>query len=189
LSPEPQAPSLELVLPRRPSAVRVVELDAARFAAERRQQDLDEAFRRGVAEGERRALTGAAGALDLAAQRLDEAREKAGPELVSAAIDLATEIARAVVRCEIAAGRHGIEKIVRETLAASGVGRGACVVHIHPRDLERLRGVPFRSGTVLEADPEVVEGDVHVTTPHGVLVRDVGPTLDAVRERLHGELT
>ena len=82
-----------------------------------------------------------------------------------------------------------IPRIVRDTLSASGVGRGACVVHVHPRDAERLRGVPFRSGTEIEADPEVAEGDVHVTTPHGLLVREIDELLLAVRSRLHGELT
>src|SRR5262245_40035709 len=131
----------------------------------------------------------AAGALDLAAQQLAESPQQLLAEITSAVVDLASEIARAVVRSEIAAGRHDIERIVRETLSASGVGRGACVVHVHPRDAERLRGVPFRSGTEIEADPEVAEGDVHVTTPHGLLVREIDELLAAVRIRLHGELT
>lgn len=180
---------LEFVLPRPPAGVRVVDGTSEEFVARVRRASIDEAYARGLADGERRALERGAGALDAAAERLDEARLKAQPELAQTAIDLAIEIARAVVRCEIAAGHHGIERIVRETLASSGVGRGACVVHVNPADAERLKPIPFRAGTVVEADPEVAPGDVHVTTPHGVLVRDADEVLAAVRDRLHAELT
>lgn len=183
-----EAQGLEFVLPRPPTGVRVVEGTADAYVARVQRSTLDDAYARGLADGERRAFERGAGALTAAAERLDQAREKAQPELAQAAIDLAIEIARAVVRCEIEAGHHGIERIVRETLATSGVGRGACVVHVHPADAERLKPIPFRTGTVIEADPEVAPGDVHVTTPHGVLVRDVEDVLASVRERLHAEL-
>ena len=57
-----------------------------------------------------------------------------------------------------------------------------------PSDAERLKPLPFRSGTKIEADPEVAPGDVHVTTPHGVLVRDQDEVLEAIRNRIRGEL-
>ena len=184
-----EAQGLAFVLARPPTGVRVVDGTSEAYVARVQRSTLDDAYARGLAEGERRALERGASALDAAAERLDEARTKAQPELAATAIDLAIEIARAVVRCEIEAGHHGIEKIVRETLATSGVGRGACVVHVHPTDAERLKPIPFRTGTVIEADPEVAPGDVHVTTPHGVLVRDVDDVLAAVRDRLQAELT
>lgn len=189
MSSDAATQGLDFVLPRKPAGVRVVEGTSDEFVARARRVSADETYARGLADGERRAFERGAGALAAAAERLDEARLKAQPELVATAIDLAVEIARAVVRCEIAAGHHGIERIVRETLASSGVGRGACVVHVNPADAERLKPIPFRTGTVVEADPEVAPGDVHVTTPHGVLVRDASEVLAAVRDRLHAELT
>ena len=77
---------------------------------------------------------------------------------------------------------------IRETLQASAVGRQSCVVHLNPVDRDRLAEVHFRSGTVLESDPDVPPGDVHVSTQHGLLVRDLDDTLRAVSERLQEEL-
>ena len=82
-----------------------------------------------------------------------------------------------------------MERIVRETLQAAGVGRGTCVVHLNPSDAARLADVVFRAGTTLESDPEVAPGDVHVTTPRGLLVRDVEAAVASIGERLRGDLT
>jgi flagellar biosynthesis/type III secretory pathway protein FliH len=118
--------------------------------------------------------------LDEAAERLDAARERAEAELAPFACELALAIASEILRMEVDAGRYDLERIVRETLADSGVGRGNCVVHLNPKDRETLEGVPFRSGTVLEADPEVAPGEVHVTTPQGLLVRELPALLEAI---------
>jgi flagellar biosynthesis/type III secretory pathway protein FliH len=42
---------------------------------------------------------------------------------------------------------------------------------------------------VLEPDPAMLRGDVHVTTPQGLLVRELEPALDAVREQLLEDLS
>jgi hypothetical protein len=76
---------------------------------------------------------------------------------------------------------------VRETLSASGVERGPCVVHLHPEDAARLSEVRFRSGTRIEADEGVARGDVQVSTPQGLLVRDLEDCLGAIAAGLHGE--
>ena len=73
---------------------------------------------------------------------------------------------------------------MRETLSFSGGARGPCTVHLHPADAGALEGVPFRSGTEIEADPSVPRGSVHVTTPHGLLVRDLDEALRSIGERL-----
>ena len=139
--------------------------------------------RAGLAE----ARAGAVGALAAAAERLDRAREAALDGVVHQTVDLALEIARTLLRCELPEGRYDLEGMVREALGFSGVERGRCVVHLNPEDAARLEGVAFRAGTELEADPGVARGSVHVTTPQGLLVRDLDEAVRAIGERLHAE--
>ncbi len=184
MSSNPKDDGLAVVLPRLPKTVRVVPGTGADYVT----ACLRSEFQRGVDEGRRLAVEEAAGALERATAEMSAACERLVPDLAASAVDLAIEIARSIVRAEVVQDHHAIETIVRETLAASGVGRGACVVHVNPRDAERLKPLPFRSGTKIEADPEVAAGDVHVTTPHGVLVRDQDEVLEAIRGRIRGEL-
>ncbi len=141
------------------------------------------------AEGERAASAKAARALELAAERLDRAREEAQAALARNTVQLAVEIARTLVRKELIAGTHNLESMVREALAASGAGRGPCTVHLNPADIAALEGVRFRAGTELEPDEAVARGDVHVETPHGLLVRETSEALRSIHERLLGELS
>lgn len=182
-------PVIRVLVPTRPASVRIFEGDRAQLVERRRQDELDQAFARGRAEGERSALVGAASALTLAADKVARAAELQGNELARDATRLAVEIARTLLRREIDAGRYDIERIVRETLAASGVGRGVCVVHLNPVDAKRLTEITFRAGTTIESDPEVPPGDVHITTHRGLLVRDVDQALASIAERLEGDAT
>jgi flagellar biosynthesis/type III secretory pathway protein FliH len=186
LSPEPKL--RPLALDARPTGVRIVDATRAGFLARRAREAEENAFARGRAEGHQAALAAAAGALLRASDSLQEAQKQGAADVARDATRLAIEIARTLLRCEIDAGRYDIERIVRETLQASGAGRGACVVHLNPVDVARLEGVVFRVGTRLEADPEVPPGDVHVTTQRGLLVRDVEQALAAIAERLEGDL-
>jgi flagellar biosynthesis/type III secretory pathway protein FliH len=129
-----------------------------------------------------------AGALAAAAERLDAHRAEAAEELAQTAVDLALEIARHLVAVEVESGRHDIERIVRESLAASGAGRGECTVHLHPSDAATLAGTVFRSGTRIEADQGVARGEVQVETPNGLLVRNLPDALDEIGRRLLGSL-
>lgn len=140
------------------------------------------------AEGERDASQRAAKAFEAAVVKLEASQAEAADALARNAVQLAVEIARTLVRVEIDAGRHGLEKIVRESLAASGVGRGAAQVHLHPADHALVADVRWRSGTVVEADDAVQRGDVHISTPQGLLVREIQDSLRAIHERLLGEL-
>ncbi len=149
---------------------------------------IEAARRAGVAEGRASDRDRAALALDAACARLDKAREQAAADVARTAVDLAVEIARVLVRSEIDSGRLGLEAMVRDALSASGVGRGACVVHLHPLDAAALASVKFRAGTTLESDEAVARGDVHVSTPQGLLVREIHDALRSVRERLLSEL-
>jgi flagellar biosynthesis/type III secretory pathway protein FliH len=141
----------------------------------------------GRREGEREANAGAAAALSSAVERLDSAREAARDGLANTAVDLAVEVVRTLLRVELEAGRYDLEGMVREALSFSGVDRGKCVVHLHPQDAARLEGVRFRSGTTIEADEGVARGSVHVTTPQGLLVRDLDEAVRSIAERLRGE--
>lgn len=155
------------------------------------EKDLARRARAAYAEGERagfeRAVEQTAGALQQASERLDEAREKAEAEVSEFAIELALRIAREVLAREIDEGRYDIEKIVRQALSWSGVGRGSCTVHLNPEDVARLDGIPFRSGTVLEGDADIACGDVHITTPQGLLVRELDECLESIRNSLREE--
>lgn len=179
---------LRVVVPARPTAVRVVDGSRVAYLTNRARAQRERYLAQGRAEGERLAIASAAGALQRAAQALEEAGKHASDQVARDSIALGVEIARTLLRHEIDQGRYDLERIVRETLAASNAGRGACVVHLNPADVARLEGVAFRSGTTVEADSEVPPGDVHVTTQRGLLVRDVEQAVSAIAERLEGEV-
>lgn len=171
-----------------PSAARVVEGDVAQALDSFVARERENAFAQGAAEGERRAREKAAGALMSACERLDRAREDALGQVTRDTLALTLEIARRLLRSEIAAGHYDMERILREALSFSGVGRAACVVHLNPTDAAALANVQFRAGTVIEADASVARGDAHVTTPQGLLVREVDEALRAIGEHLREEL-
>jgi flagellar biosynthesis/type III secretory pathway protein FliH len=181
-------PLLRVSIPARPAVVRVFEGSRNELVERRRRDVLAREFARGRAEGERAALSGAAAALNRAAEAIEQAAAAQTADVARDTTRLVTAIARTLLRREIDAGRYDIERIVRETLQASGAGRGTCVVHLNPADLARLDGAHFRAGTTLEADPEVPAGDVHVTTHRGLLVRDVEQALASITERLEGDV-
>jgi flagellar biosynthesis/type III secretory pathway protein FliH len=168
-----------------PTAARVVAGDLDAFVERLRRA----AYEEGEAAGRRAEREGAARRLDEAAERADAAGGEAAADLAHTAVQLALEIARQLVRREVDAGRHDLERIVRDTLAAAGAGRGACVVHLHPSDVEALRGARFRSGTRLQADVGVARGDVHVETSLGLMVREIDDALAAIGARLAEELS
>jgi flagellar biosynthesis/type III secretory pathway protein FliH len=177
-----------LELARTPSLVQLFAGDETELRQGWKSSALEEVFERGRRAGQDETRTALAATLDAALAEIEALRESAVARLAQDAADLAVEIARELVRCETRAQRHDIELIVRETLAASAVGRGACVVHLHPKDAARLEQVHFRARTQIEADPAVAEGDVHVTTPQGLLVRDLEHALDTIGERIRQEL-
>lgn len=142
----------------------------------------------GRVEGERAAQLASAAALEAAAVRLDAARTAAEGELAHTAVDLAVEIARVLLRVEIPPGRYDLEGMVREALSFSDVERGRCVVHLNPADAASLKEVRFRAGTEIEPDAGVPRGSVHVTTPQGLLVRELDAALRSIAERLHEEM-
>lgn len=143
----------------------------------------------GVVEGRLAARDEHVALLDLTVERVEAAREEAVGELSRAAIELAIEIARGLLRKEIKAENYGLEEIVRKTLEEAAVGRGPCVVHLNPADHKRLEDVRFRTGTTIQADDGVPLGDVHVETSLGLMVRETMGSLDAIEKRLQEKLS
>ena len=47
---------------------------------------------------------------------------------------------------------------------------------------------PSAPARKLEPDTDVARGDVHVTTPRGLLVRELDEALEAIHENLLGEV-
>ena len=149
---------------------------------------VDKAQANGFAEGVNAANVTSAQALSEAAAQLDAYREEAMGSVVRTSVELAIEIARHLICVEVESGRHDVERIVREALAASGTGRGECVVHLHPDDTATLAGVQFRAGTRLEPDVGVARGEVQIETQSGVLVRDLKDALQSIGERILASL-
>lgn len=158
--------------------------DALARLCERRERS---SFERGRRAGRAEAIAKAVLKLDAAVAELNAAGEAANSALTSDSVELALAIAAELVRCEVGARRHGIEIIVRETLKASGVGRGACKVHVAPDDAELLSKLSFRAGTEIEADLDVGLACVQIQTPQGLLVRDIDAALASIAARLREE--
>jgi flagellar biosynthesis/type III secretory pathway protein FliH len=174
LSPE------RLLLPRKPTGIRLLPGDLNAYI----QRQVDDAFERGRCE----ALANACHLMEQAAERIDAARDEALQEVPAFATRFAEELARQLLHIELGKGLHEIEAMVRATLAESGVGRAECTVHVNPDDMQRLTGAVFRRGTKIEADPGVALGCVQVTTPQGLLVRDVDLCIKHAAERLHDHM-
>lgn len=163
--------------------------DAATVLAERTERRIDAAREAGFAAGQQQALTRFGPMFDQAVERLDAFRESSTDEMARDAVDLAVEIARQLVQCQVNAADYDLERMVRGALDAADVGRAECCVHVAPADFEKLEDVVFRTGTKIEVDSEMSPGDVHVVTSRGLLVRELEPTLDAIREQLLEDLS
>jgi flagellar biosynthesis/type III secretory pathway protein FliH len=150
--------------------------------------DLAKARQSGFDAGVAEAHQTAAKALEQAVSRLDQAREEALDAMTTSTVELAVEIARQIVRVEIQADNYDLERIVRGSLAQSGLGRGQAVVHVSPTDYDRLQQVTFRNGTEVAIDTNLEQGDVHIQSAQGLLVREVSECLASIREQLLEDL-
>jgi len=180
--------SMKLTIPSAPTKATLASGDTRTGLTQVVEQLLVTEYERGKLAGRGEAYENAALVLESAGQRFDALTEEARAEVGQTALTLALEIAKRLLRAEVEAGRYDLEAVVREALAESGTGRRNCIVHLNPSDLERLSEVTFRSGTELEADNSVSVGHVHVTTPDGLLVRDLDRAVEAIGERISGEL-
>jgi len=183
-----ERPDTRISLHLEPSAVHVSEGGFDALAEERADRRVAEAYQRGLKDGLAAGAQSGADALGQALARVEAAAERAQEALPSHIVELAVEVAGTLLQLRIDAGEYDLERIVRGALADSGVGRGNCVVHLHPDDHERLKDTLFRAGTTIELDPNMVRGDVHLSTPRGLLVRDLDSALETIREQLLEEL-
>ncbi|MHC4263225.1 MAG: FliH/SctL family protein [Planctomycetota bacterium] len=110
-------------------------------------------------------------------------------ELTRAAVTLGVEVARAILRTELDAGRYELEPVLREALGMASEGRGEARVHVSPADAERLADVRLRAGTELVPDNDCTRGEIRVESKLGQVVRDPERSLDQVREALFEELS
>jgi flagellar biosynthesis/type III secretory pathway protein FliH len=175
-----------------PERIKIPRAPLAAQLGEGRLQDalerlLEQRESAGFAAGREAARSEALLRLDEATARLCAANEAVNATLASDSVELALCIAAELVRTNVAAQRHDMEAIVRDALSASGVGRGACTVHVSPADAARLADVPFRAGTRIEADPDVRAACVQVEAPQGLLVRDIEAALASITARLREE--
>tara|TARA_R110002126_G_scaffold177860_3_gene326856 strand:+ start:1607 stop:2164 length:558 start_codon:yes stop_codon:yes gene_type:complete len=163
--------------------------DASSVLAERTERRIEAAREAGFAAGQEQTLAQFGPMFDSAVEHLVEFRESATDIMARDAVELAVEIARQLVQCQVKAGDYNLERMVRGALDAADVGRGDCSVHVATADYEKLQSVVFRNGTKIEADTEMNPGDLHVATSRGLMVRELEPTLDAIREQLLEDLS
>jgi flagellar assembly protein FliH len=153
----------------------------ARSAAAR-----DEQLR--VLEAERRRVLAehgsAASALGAAVQRCEELTRELRAELTEQAVELALQIAEAVVGRELALATDPGADALRRALGSLPVDV-PLVVRLHPDDLAVLDGdlLEGRPATVV-ADPRLARGDAVVETEDGWVDADVAGAFARVREVL-----
>jgi hypothetical protein len=166
-----------ILVPQAPSKARLFQGSVDDWHAEQREI--------ARAEGYAAAIQDAALQLDAATAQLDKDRKQALQELPAFALRFAQEVARHLIRTTIQAKGHDMEGMVRDALARSGVGRGACVVHVCPDDFVKLQGITLRRGTEIQSDSALPAGTVHVATPQGLLVRDIDTCVRAAAEQIY----
>ncbi len=152
------------------------------------QREREVAFAAGLEQGRALERTEATQRLDQAVAAVGATHDDALAQLARTAVELATSIARTMLKTAIDAEQYDLEKMVRSTLEDAGIGRRPCVVHLNPADYARLADTPFRSGTVIQADEGVACGDIQVETALGLLVREAIGAVDSIEERLLEEL-
>ena len=171
-------------LERAPSAVRLrtepgaAALDA--FLTELRAGAAEQAYTAGREEAAREL----SGLVSRVAENLERDAEQNAAELSRIAVRLGSAIARELMKLELVAGNHDVERMVRDALGELRPGRDPCEVHVHPEDAERLATVPFGSTVRLVADPALRRGDVAVTSPQGRLVRSLDEGLARITASL-----
>ena len=179
---------MKLTLSRPPTNVRIVDGDSLNGLSQIVESLICDAKLEGADAGRAEAFATAALALENAGDRFDLIGQEARKQIAADSVRLGLAIARQLLRVEVESERYDLEAIVRDALDQSGTGRRNCTVHLNPKDMERLKGVPFRTGTELEADVSITVGDVHITTPDGLLVRDLDRAVEVIGQRIYGEL-
>lgn len=148
------------------------------------QSQRQSTFESGVNAGIKQATAGSVARLDEAVELVNAQHAEALGQLNQVAVELALSIARSILKKEQLLGNYDMERIVRDALHESGVGRNPCTVHLNPIDYDNLKELQWRTGTHLKADEGVAQGDVQVETGIGLLVRDARSAMDTIRRNL-----
>ncbi len=172
-----------------PRGAQVSDVALGTIAGQRATAREEAAYAAGFECGRSENIQTGVAALEAALAALEDHSARAIQELEAYGIELAVEIARSLVRVRVDAGEYDLERVIRGALAYSGVDRGEVTLHLHPDDHAQLEQFLFRSGTNLEVDPSLPRGDVHLSTPRGLLVREVEGVLDSIREQLLEDLS
>ncbi|MFT4539853.1 MAG: flagellar biosynthesis/type III secretory pathway protein FliH [Planctomycetota bacterium] len=180
--------TIKVPITRRPTGASLSRLSLAGVSDACIGERCERARQKGREEATQELSGGLGQAFERAAERLDEARETAETEVSRFAVQLSVEIAGMLTRREVDAGNYDIERIVREAMAASGIGRAPCTIHLAPSDVEKIESSAFRTGTTIEADPNLAVGDVQLSTPQGLLVRELDSCLGSIRDALLGDI-
>jgi len=133
--PTPIAPD-----PAPPPAIDL-EAERRRIAAEREvilEQARDEGFLAGLADGRKSARNEIA-RLGQVIASFDAALAAEQPRLAEALVDLAIDLARAVIRREIALDRTVVMAVVEEALRSLPEGVNGGELHLHPDDVTLVR--------------------------------------------------
>lgn len=131
----------------------------------------DEAYAQGLAEGRAAARAEAEQRARQWAALLDKLThplEKLDQEVETELVELATVIARQLVRREFRIEPSHVVGVVREAVAALPVAHRDVKVHLNPADSELVRellGAAADSDWTLVDDPGLQRGDCLVTTP------------------------
>ena len=134
-------------------------------------------------------LRQAIGALNSAAQQLDEARGQLLREAEEQLIDLAIDIARKILMQEIEAGRAQIDPIVAEALKRVPP-RQQVIVHLNPEDhaqcemAEQSEDSGAANNVRFVADPSVPRAGCVVETSEGVVDSSVQEHLAEIASAL-----
>lgn len=172
-------PTLALHVSAPPTGVRIAETTLGALADARRHEH-EERLR---AEGFQLATQSAVGLLERALEELAVERQGMLTNIAEHAAQLAVEIAQELLRKELKEANYDITAIVRSVLEETSVS-GPNTLRVNPEDAAALESVSFRTGTVIESDPAIRRGDVHLETAQGVLVRDIDACLATIRENL-----
>ena len=96
-------------------------------------------------------------------------------------VDLALEVAGALVGRALAADRDALEALVGRALAAADAP--SAIVRVHPEDLSRVAAM-VPTGVKLDPDPALARGEVRVETERAVVDGSAAARLAALREPL-----
>jgi flagellar assembly protein FliH len=147
---------------------------------EREQARVFEEQRRGALAGQQ----SAADALDLAVERFGAVTRSVHQQLGEQAVELALQIAEAVLGREVIAAADPGADALRRAVTAVPVDV-PLAVRLHPDDLAALdRSVVAGRSVTWTADPSLSRGDALVETPSGTVDAGIAGALARVREVL-----